>query len=182
MAGEEHEIWKPIKKYEGWYEISNLGRVRSLDRFVNHSNKGFKSFRKGKIISPGKTKDGYLFVNISKNQKSQNLRINRLVAQTFIPNPNNYPQVNHKDEDKTNNKASNLEWCTAKYNDNYGARNKKVAKKRGKKVIQLTLDGQVVHVWPSAHECARAGFSYGNVCACCRGERNMHKGYRWKYV
>ncbi|HCX39616.1 MAG TPA: hypothetical protein DG851_01165, partial [Lactobacillus acetotolerans] len=65
----EHEIWKPIKNYEGWYEISDYGRVRSLGRFVNHPNKGFKSFRKGKIISPGKTKDGYLFVQISKNQK-----------------------------------------------------------------------------------------------------------------
>lgn len=182
MASEEHEIWKPIKNYEGWYEVSNFGRVRSLDRFVNHSNKGFKSLRKGKIISPGKTKDGYLFVHISKNQKSQNLRINRLVAQTFIPNPNNYPQVNHRDEDKTNNKFSNLEWCTAKYNDNYGSRNKKVAKERGKRVAQLTLDGQVVHVWSSAHECVQAGFNYGNVCACCRGKRNVHKGYRWKYV
>lgn len=135
----EHEIWKPIKNYEGWYEISDYGRVRSLDRFVNHPNKGFKSFRKGKIISPGKTKDGYLFVQISKNQKIKNIRINRLVAQTFISNPNDYPQVNHKDEDKTNNRASNL-------------------------------------------ECARNGFNYGDICACCRGERNVHKGYRWEYV
>lgn len=182
MLNSEHEIWKPIKNYEGWYEISDYGRVRSLGRFVNHPNKGFKSFRKGKIISPGKTKDGYLFVRISKNQKIKNIRINRLVAQTFISNPNDYPQVNHKDEDKTNNRASNLEWCTAKYNANYGSRNKQITKKISKKVAQLTLDGQVKHVWSSAHECARNGFNYGDICACCRGERNVHKGYRWEYV
>ena len=178
----ESEIWKPIEKYEGRYEISNLGRVRSLDRFVNHDNKGFKSFRKGKIISSGKTRDGYLFVGLSKAGKRKQYFVHSLVAQAFIPNPNNYPQVNHKDEDKTNNKVSNLEWCTSKYNSNYGARNEKIAKKMGKKVIQLTLDGQAVHVWSSAHECARAGFNFGSVCACCRGERNTHKGYRWKYV
>ncbi|HCX39615.1 MAG TPA: homing nuclease, partial [Lactobacillus acetotolerans] len=80
------------------------------------------------------------------------------------------------------NRASNLEWCTAKYNANYGFRNKQITKKISKKVAQLTLDGQVKHVWSSAHECARNGFNYGDICACCRGERNVHKGYRWEYV
>lgn len=174
------EIWKDIAGYEGKYQVSNLGRIRSLDRIVY--NQGRHYFQNGKILKAGSQKSGYLFVTLYKAGKRKEYLVHRLVAQAFIPNPNGLSQVNHKDEDVTNNKVENLEWCTAKYNCNYGTRNEKIAKKAGKKVIQLTLDWQAVHVWSSAHECARAGFNFGSVCACCRGERNMHKGYRWKYV
>ena len=111
------EEWRPIEGYEGLYEVSNTGRVRSLDMYV----KG-KSYRlhKGKVLSPGKNKNGYLKVNLHYNGKRETITVHRLVAQAFIENPDNLPQVNHKDEDKTNNNVDNLEWCDVKYNLSYG--------------------------------------------------------------
>ena len=117
------EIWRPIEGYEGLYEVSSYGRVRSLDRYVKS-----KSYRlhKGKVLSPGKEKVGYLFVNLAYNGKHKTIRVHRLVAQAFLSNPDNLSEVNHKDEDKTNNSVDNLEWCDRKYNNNYGSRKDKV--------------------------------------------------------
>lgn len=109
------EEWRPIYGYEGLYEVSSYGRVRSLDRYeVN--NLGYKRLLKGKILSPGIRKDGYFVVSL----RNKMFRVHRLVAQAFIPNPDELPQVNHKDEDKSNNNVDNLEWCDSKYNNNYG--------------------------------------------------------------
>ena len=105
------EIWKDIKGYEGLYQVSNLGRVKSLPR-KNHPKEEFRN------LSPDSK--GYLRVNLFKNNKGKTHKVHRLVAEAFIPNPNNYPQVNHKDENKANNNVDNLEWCTNKYNVNYG--------------------------------------------------------------
>ena len=112
------EEWKSIPGYEGLYEVSNLGRVRSLDRYVKYSN-GNIHLHKGKVLSPGKNTDGYLEVVLKCNRKCKTITVHRLVAQTFIPNPDNLPQVNHKDEVKSNNCVENLEWCTQQYNLNY---------------------------------------------------------------
>ena len=109
------EEWRPIEGYEGLYEVSNTGRVRSVDRF-------YYRLHKGKVLSPTKDRYGYLTVTLNCNGKSKTIKIHRLVAQAFLPNPDNLPQVNHKDEDKTNNNVDNLEWCTAKYNVNFGTR------------------------------------------------------------
>lgn len=119
-----NEEWRPIEGYEGLYEVSNTGRVRSLDMYVKI---GYGSYRlhKGKVLSPGKNKDGYLLINLHCNEKNKKCLVHRLVAQAFIPNPDNLPQVNHKDEDKLNNRVENLEWCDAKYNINYGSRKDK---------------------------------------------------------
>ena len=111
------EIWRPIEGYEGLYEVSNTGLIRSLDRFVGNRNR-----IKGKILSIRIEKDGYCSVALSKDGKIKRYKIHRLVAQAFLQNPDNLPQVNHKDEDKLNNSVENLEWCTAKYNINYGTR------------------------------------------------------------
>ena len=114
------EEWRPIEGYEGLYEVSNTGQVRSLDRYVKN-NYSYR-LQKGKVLSPEKNKDGYLLVSLCCNGK-QNLRtVHRLVAQAFIPNPNNLPQVNHKDENKSNNRVDNLEWCDQAYNNLYGTR------------------------------------------------------------
>ena len=111
------EEWRAVPGYEGLYEVSSYGRVKSIDRYVKS-----KSYRlhKGKVLSPGKDRNGYLFVVLSYNGKHKGITVHRLVAESFIPNPDNLPQVNHKDEDKTNNNVDNLEWCDAKYNSNYG--------------------------------------------------------------
>lgn len=109
------EEWRPIEVYEGLYEVSSYGRVRSVDRYDSRNQ-----FRKGKVLSPGKDKNGYLKVVLHCNGKCKTINVHRLVAQAFIPNPDNLPMINHKDEDKTNNNVTNLEWCDVKYNLNYG--------------------------------------------------------------
>ena len=108
------EEWKSIPGYEGLYEVSSYGRVRSVDRYDNRN-----CFRKGKVLSPGIRLDGYLIINLCCNGKYKTISVHRLVALTFLPNPDNLPCVNHKDEDKTNNRVDNLEWCTQQYNLNY---------------------------------------------------------------
>lgn len=119
------EIWKEIKGYEGLYEVSNLGRVRSVDRTVLYKN-GQTHIHKGKLLVPGVGKTGYMQVCLCKNGEMKHPLIHRLVAETFIPNPDNLPQINHKDENPSNNVLDNLEWCTAEYNLKYGGRYLKV--------------------------------------------------------
>lgn len=126
---------------------------------------------------------GYLIVKY----KGKNYLVHRLVAECFIPNPNGYKEVNHKDENKTNNTAENLEWCTRKYNMNYGTRTERVVEKRSKKVLQLTLDGEVVNEWKSAKECVRNGYDNSVVSKCCKNKymyegNNIYKGFKWQWA
>ena len=121
------EIWKDIKGYEGLYQVSNFGRVKSLTKY-HKTKKGY--FSKERILKLIRNERGYLLVGLCKNWKKQKVFVHRLVAETFIPNPNNLPQVNHINEfEKDNNSIDNLEWCTCKYNCNYGTRNKRIKEK-----------------------------------------------------
>ena len=123
------EIWKDIEGYEGIYQVSNLGNVKVLDRYVNSSIKNNKIVkRQGKILKQY-IKKGYLQVTLTLNNKRKYYNVHRLVANAFIPNPDKLPQVNHKNENKYDNRVENLEWCTAKYNCNYGTRNSKIYNK-----------------------------------------------------
>lgn len=168
------EIWKDKKDYEGHYQISNLSRIKSI------------KFGK-EIILKQHIRGGYLCVNLSKNGIIKSYYVHRLVAEAFIPNPYNLPEVNHKDECKTNNVVTNLEWCDAKYNRNYGDRLKKVAEKLknkkdwSKPVLQYTLDGEFVREWPSTREAARNGFNQGNIISCCKGRHKTAHGFIWSY-
>ena len=178
------EEWKDIKDYEGLYQVSNWGKILSLD---------YRHTGKPGLMNLGTDKKGYLKVNLRKNGERKTCKVHRLVAQTFIPNPENKPQVNHKDEDKTNNfvflnedgsvdkEKSNLEWSTPKENSNHGTRNERSAKARSKPVLQFTLSGELIREWESTRECGRNGFCQSAVTQCCNGERKSHKGFRWEY-
>lgn len=165
------EEWRDIKGYEGLYQVSNYGRVKSLNYNKTNTEKIIGSIQNYSIVT----------------LKGKRKYVHRLVAEAFIPNPNNYPCVNHKDECKTNNYAENLEWCDYKYNDNYGTRNDRIrnfARNRvdqSKIVYQYTLDGKLIAIYQSTRECGRQGFQQSNVQRCCNGEHKQHKGYRWSY-
>ena len=163
------EIWKDKKDYEGLYQVSNWGRIKSI------------KFGKEKILKLNKDKDSYLQVTLCKNNIKKVYKVHRLVAEAFLPNSDNLPQVNHKDEDKTNNNVENLEWCDSLYNVRYGTGIERRSKKRSKPVLQYTLDGEFVREWPSIMECGRNGYSQGNIWICCQGKRQTHKGFRWSY-
>ena len=192
------EIWKTVvydgEIYEGLYKVSNLGRILSL----NYKNTG-----KPDLMNPSTNTDGYLKVNLSKNRKTKNCYVHRLIAETFLENPENLPEVNHKDEDKTNNfvflnedgtvnkEKSNLEWKTHRGNINHGTRNERAGKaiskantngKLSKRVLQLSLSGDLIREWESTQECGRNGFNKGNVCSCCNGKLPHYKGFLWMYA
>lgn len=164
------EIWKDIEGFEGLYQVSDEGRVKSL------------KYGKEKILKGGKAR-GYLIVQLCKDGKQVMKFIHRLVAEAFLPNPNHLPQINHKDEDKTNNNVLNLEWCDSKYNSNYGTRNKRIVEKLSRRVDQIDpITGEVVRQWASTRECEINGYRHTNVAACARGEYKQYKGYIWKYI
>ena len=168
------EYWKPVVGYEGLYEVSNFGRVKSIPR-----NGTVKYAR---ILKPVTNRYGYSYVILCKNGKVKSFLVHRLVAEAFIQNNDNLPCVNHKDECKTNNNVENLEWCSEKYNCNFGTRNERVSKKLSKSILQYTLDGEFVKEWKSAKQAEReGGFSSANITACCRGERKTHQNFIWKY-
>lgn len=172
-----NEIWVPIKGYEGLYEVSNFGRVRSLNyRHTGQTN----------VLSPGENKRGYLKVNLWKMGKNNIYSVHRLVAEAFLPNWFDDPVVNHIDENPSNNNVENLEWCSQQYNTNHGTRNERISEKMtngklSKKVLQFSKTGELIKEWPSTKEVGRNGFQQTKVAACCRGERKSHKGFIWRY-
>lgn len=175
-----NEIWRDVVGYENLYQTSNLGRARSVDRWVKDTN-GSLRFYRGRILKPFKNTQGYLQVGLWKNGKVKYFTVHRLVAEAFLPNTDNLPEVNHKDENPQNNFVSNLEWCNRTYNVNYGTAIQRSSKKRSKLILQYTLDGQFVREWESTSECGRNGFNQGAVAACCRGELKKYKDFIWKY-
>lgn len=178
------EEWRPVKNFEGLYEVSNCGNVRSLKRIGNRPfGVGYYG---GVLLKQSKT-SGYQRVSLCKNNKKTGMFVHRLVADAFIPNPDNYPQVNHKDEVKTNNCVENLEWCTVQYNCNYGTCKERRAKshsvsKKCKHILQYDLYGNFIKEWVSASEAARQlNASHGNIWMCCLGERRQTKGFMFKF-
>ena len=162
------EIWKDVLDYEGLYQASNLGRIRSL--------------KFGKIFKPQKQRCGYLHVGLHKKGKGKTCTIHRLVYEAFNGKIPEGLQVNHINEDKSDNRLENLNLMTPKENLNWGTRNQRSVETKSKRVGQFTLDGVLIKIWSSTMECGRNGFNQSVVAACCRGERKTHKGYRWKYL
>lgn len=174
------EVWKDIRDYEGLYQGSNWGRVKSLDRWVKDTN-GSLRFYKGKILKPVTNSRGYFQVGLCKNGKVKFHLVHRLVAEAFLDNPDNLPCVNHKDENKQNNNVENLEFCDCKYNINYGTARQRMVEKQSKKVLQYDLEGNFIREWKSTRECERNGFIQQAVAACCQGKRKTHKDSIWRY-
>lgn len=164
------EIFKDIEGYEQLYQISNLGRVKSL----NYRHTG-----KEKILKQKTGKDGYCIVGLCQQNKRKFYYVHRLVGQAFIENPNNYPMVNHKDENKENNCVSNIEWCDAKYNTNYGTAIERRVEKLSKPVMCI----ETGEIYSSTRELERQlGFGQGNISQCCNGKRKTAYGHTWRYV
>lgn len=175
------EQWKAIViekngivyDYTGLYEVSNLGRVRSL----NYMKTGDIQ-----ILKLNKNNRGYLVISLSKNGKRKQFFVHRLVATAFITNNNNLTDVNHKNEIKTDNRVENLEWTTHKDNINYGTRTKRIVKIRSKKVMAISLTEKKVIVFQSINQAYRFRFSKSSVGICCREKQKSYKGYYWRYI
>lgn len=147
------EVWKDIAGYEGYYQVSNLGRIKSLQTMkYSHIKKCAIAVMREKILKPYPDTKKYLLVDLKKDGNRDTQKVHRLVAKAFISNENNYPQVNHKDENKQNNCVDNLEWCTNQYNSTYGTAKERMADKHKKKVIQFSVTGEVVNKWNSIAE------------------------------
>lgn len=165
------EKWADIKGFEGLYQVSNLGRVKSLPRQGTYATPH--------ILVPSKDKNGYLHVGLLKNSIRKTKRVHRLVAEAFIDNPDKLPEINHKDENKQNNQVSNLEWCTRKYNVNYGSRTEKTQKA----VMQFNKAGVLVATYKGLNEIKRALKikNVSNISNVCKGKRKSAYGYVWKF-
>lgn len=192
-----NEKWKPVKGYEELYEVSNMGRVKSLN--YNHTGKE-------RILKSCKNSAGYLIIELYKNGIGKCYTIHRLVAEAFIPNIDNLPDINHKDENKANNYVNNLEWCTTKYNINYGTAKTRIAEKMtgrkltnehikkiaekntnnpkiSKPVIGINKVSGLIVEFPSAREAERqTGINHGNIAQCCKGKYKSAGGFLWFYA
>lgn len=168
-----HERWRPIRGFPG-YEVSDHGRVKSLARDYHYGS------HEDMILSQ-RDRRGYKSVTLFRDGERHYKSVHRLVADAFIPNPDKLPIVNHKDETRTNNRADNLEWCTSKYNTNYGGCRDKIGKGVSRKVIQLTKDGSIVAMWDSMTKAAEStGACLSEISKCCKNSQFTAGGYKWR--
>lgn len=166
----DDEEWKPIKGYEGYYAASTLGRICSIDRIIVGKTKTYVI--KGKILKPKLSKKGYLEVSLTKDKKLKSFRVHRIIAETFIPNPNNYPIINHINENKVDNNVDNLEWCTNKYNTTFYYKTR---------IVVYQYKGtSLLKKWNSLTEAAESvqGTKDG-IYHCCKGDLKTYKGFIW---
>lgn len=179
------EQWKPVEGFEN-YEVSNLGRVKSL----NYNHTGVE-----KILKPYKSTKGYLVVILCRNGKMKHFLVHRLVATAFLPNPEGLPEINHRDENPLNNIVGNIEWCDRLYNNRYGTRTKKAAvsltnhpaKSKPVEASRFPDFREICLRFPSTHEAGRNGYHQGAVAACCRGcyyskGNNKYKNLYWRFA
>jgi hypothetical protein len=163
------EIWKEIEGYEGLYKISNYGRVKNI--------------KTGRILKSHLNPDGYPIIGLFKDGKQQNIFMHRLVAIAFVENPNNFPFVNHKDENKRNYNIDNLEFCTCKYNLNYGNAQERKVEKSLVPVVQKTKSGEVIKIHKSMNQAERdTGVPHNNISICVSGKLKTAGGYIWENI
>ena len=166
------ELWKDVEGYEGKYQVSNLGRVKSLN---------FRNTNTSKIMSLNDNGYGYLVVSLRKDGKRESKYVHRLVAQAFIENKENKPQVNHIDEDKRNNCVDNLEWVTGSENINHGTRNIRDGLNKKTGVIGINISSGYIIGFNSFKESKDFSFNPRCISHCVSGRNKTHKGFRWMY-
>lgn len=176
----EIELWKDVEAYEGTYQVSNLGRVRSLDRYVKFPTGDHLT--RGRILADCFQVNGYRYVPLHINGNRKNHRIHRLVACAFLSNTENKSEVNHKDENVNNNRVDNLEWNTSKENANFGTRNERMVKAQKIRVVKLDDELNLVKVYDS---CIDAAMDNGVTDSCivrvCKGKYLHSNKFRWMY-
>jgi len=162
------EIWADVKGFEGLYQVSNKGRLRN-----NY----------GKSLRPADNGYGYLRFNLSKGKNNYStIYLHRAIAQAFIPNPNNYPEVNHIDENKRNNNLENLEWCSIKYNRMWGTRNERTSEHKKQKIVGISLDGSQVIEFDGVVDSVKRGFNKSAISNCLQGLSKSSGGYVWTHA
>lgn len=186
----EKEVWKDVEGYEGYYQVSNLGRVRSLDRTVKQQE-GFTQNIKGNIKDITPRKDGYIQITLYKNNKGERHYIHRLVAKAFIRNPKGFEIINHIDEKPSNNYYKNLEWCDHQYNLTYGDKVERVTNSEGYKIRTQKLRKPIYVIdkegnrkwYDSLTSAARElNLDTASITACLKGRNQTHKGYSYEYA
>ena len=176
------EIWKDVVGYEGLYQVSNKGNVKSLKRSII-ARDGRYIREVDECMLRQRLSRKYKQVVLCKDSIYKFIRVHRLVAQAFIPNPENLPQVNHKDEDKFNNCVENLEWCTQLYNEQYGNKGKKTSEAVSKPVIQFGLDGSKIKQFDSQTQASKIlGIRQTGISLCCVGRYKTSGGFKWKFT
>ena len=174
------EQWKAIVGYEGLYEVSNIGNIRRLPSVIRYKQNGTRNYP-GKDLLQERIVEGYLRVVLSKDGVKKRYMSHRIVAEAFIPNLDNKKFVNHINGNKSDNRVENLEWCTPKYNSNYG----NARKKRSRKVIQYTADGEFVNEYFGTREAEKqTGIRHSAIVCCCQNRPKYLTagGYKWKYA
>lgn len=178
MPDKNIEEWQPVSGYEGVYEVSNFGQVKSVSTKKPYRN-GFRN-AKPRILRPNIINGGYSQVALTRDKKRKHYLVHRLVAEAFVENPNGLPQVNHIDGNKQNNCSANLEWCTAKENMIHSSANGFRSDTRA--VCQFTKDGKLVRTFYSIKEAARqTGIHYQNISSCLKGSYRSSGGFVWRY-
>lgn len=178
------EEWRDVINYEGLYQVSNLGRVRSLDRVIERTINGttFQQMVRGRMLKCTNGTNGYIFADLCKSGKIYRTGVHRMVASAFIPNPNDLPCINHKDRNKKNNKVENLEWCDYEYNNNYGGAKPQWGHNR-KQVEQLTMEGEHVAYFSSTAEAGRVlNLNPIGIQHVCKGRKPSMYGFKWRYT
>lgn len=180
------EVWKDIKGYEGLYQVSNYGRVKSLDHIVTQKAKGngtLSRLVRGRVLKTGRDKDGYCLIALSKNGKVRGFKVHRLVADAFIPLVQGKEIINHKDSNRRNNKVTNLEWCNTHENALHAYKYGSQKPFRAKKVLQYSKDGELVNEWNSIKEAGRkTGICSVGISRVCNSKKGSAGGFIWRFT